>query len=290
MKSDVVLRFVDPDGVEREIGYNEDWRFQKNSGLSGFSDFDGDLSFSDNYFRDGGQTENVRLSGKTRTIKIAYVYPSQNEEERQRFMSYFRYNTKYKIYATYMGKTRWATGRLYKGSLSEDTETDLLMKATLTFQFDSPYWLSTDDFGKNIASVVAGAGFPWLCPVNYGCAIGVFSYSHEVELTNNGDADAYPLIRIKATDSVTNPVVQVNSGFVRYVGTMAQNDELVMNFNDIPATIKLNGTNVIGRCDRTSTFDQMNIKKGSNMISYDADNGSDNMEVYVSFNKQYTMI
>jgi hypothetical protein len=71
---------------------------------------------------------------------------------------------------------------------------------------------------------------------------------------------------------------------------MNQGDELVMNFSDIPSTIKLNGVNVIGRCDRTSTFDNMNIERGTNVVSYDADNGSDKMEVYVSFNKQYTMI
>lgn len=290
MKSDVILRFVNPEGVEREVGYNKDWRFQKDSGISGFSDFDGDLTFSDNYFRDGGQTENVRLSGKPRTIKIAYVKPEENENERQRFKEYFRYNTSYKIYVTYMGQTRWAVGRLYKCQLSEDTQTDRLLKATMTFQFDNPYWLSVDDFGKNIATVVAGAGFPWLCPVNYGCAIGVFTFSKEVELKNNGDSDAYPIIRIKTTGEVINPKVQVNNGFVRYIGTMNQGDELVMNFSDIPSTIKLNGVNVIGRCDRTSTFDHMNIERGTNIVSYDADNGSDKMEVYVSFNKQYTMI
>lgn len=290
MKSDVILRFVDEDGIEREVGCTKDWRFQKNNGLSGFSDFDGDLSFSDNYFRDGGQTENVRLSGKDRTIKIAYIKPDENYEERQRFKDYFRYNQTYTIYCTYMGKTRWAKGRLYKCKLSEDTQTDYLITATMTFHFDNPFWLSVDDFGKNIASVTAGAGFPWLCPVNYGCAIGVFTFSQEVQLSNDGDSDAYPVVQIKATDEVENPVVRVNSGFIRYLGKMHQNDELVMNFNEIPATIRLNGVNVIGRCDRTSTFDQMNIVKGMNTISYDADNGSDKMEVYVSFNKQYTMI
>ena len=81
MKSDVILRFVNPEGVEREVGYNKDWRFQKGSGLSGFSDFDGDLTFSDNYFRDGGQTENVRLSGKQRTIKIIYIKPEVTGSE-----------------------------------------------------------------------------------------------------------------------------------------------------------------------------------------------------------------
>lgn len=290
MNEEVTLLFIDPDGRQREIGTTKDWRFQKGSGLSGFSSFDGELSFSDNYFRDGGSTDNIRLSGKSRTIKIVYTVPDEEDIERDRFTDFFRYRTKYKIYATYMGRTRWAEGILYKGALSERTKRNKAMDATLTFQFDNPYWLSVDDFGKNIAAVSPGAGFPWLCPVNYGCAIGVFTFSKEVELKNNGDSDAYPIVRVKATGEVINPKVQVNNGFVRYIGTIHQNDEIVMNFNDIPATIKLNGENVIGRCDRTSTFDQMNIERGTNVVSYDADNGSDKMEVYVSFNKQYTMI
>jgi hypothetical protein len=52
MNDAVILKFVDPDGRQREIGTTKDWRFQKGSGLSGFSSFDGELSFSDNYFRE----------------------------------------------------------------------------------------------------------------------------------------------------------------------------------------------------------------------------------------------
>ena len=290
MNEEVTLKFVDPDGRQREVGSTKDWRFQKDSGLSGFSSFDGQLSFSDNYFRDGGNTENIRLSGKARTIKIVYTKPDEEDIERDRFTDFFRYKTKYKIYITYLGRTRWAEGTLYKGALSERTSRKKAMDATLTFQFDNPYWLSVDDFGKNIANVLPGAGFPWLCPVNTGCAIGVFSFAHEVELKNDGDADAYPSIDITCTGDVVNPVIQINDGFVRYMGTIHRGDKLSLNFLDVPPTIRLNGNNVIGRCDRTSTFEKMIIKKGANTISYDADNGSNDMEVFVVFNKQYTVI
>lgn len=290
MNEEVTLLFIDPDGRQREIGTTKDWRFQKGSGLSGFSSFDGELSFSDNYFRDGGSTDNIRLSGKSRTIKIVYTVPDEEDIERDRFTDFFRYKTKYKIYATYMGRTRWAECILYKGALSERTNRNKAMDATLTFQFDNPYWLSVDDFGKNIAAVSPGAGFPWLCPVGVGCAIGVFNFAHEVTLRNDGDSDAYPIIRIDANDNVVNPVVQINNGFVRYMGTLHQHDQLVMDFNSVPPTIQLNGKNVIGKCDRASTFEKMLINKGNNIVSFDADNGSDELEVFVIFNKQYTVI
>lgn len=286
----VKIRFVDEDGRQREVGTDKDWRFQKDSGLSGFSSFDGDLTFSDTYFRDGGSTDNVRLSGKQRTIKIVYTVPAEEDEERGRFTEFFRYKAKYKIYITYMGRTRWAEGILYKGALSERTKRNKAMNATLTFQFDNPYWLSVDDFGKNIANVIPGAGFPWLCPINVGVGIGVYSFAKEVELPNDGDSDTYPIIKIIANDDVINPVVKINDGFVRYIGTLHQNDQLVMNFNDIPPTIKLNGANVIGRCDRASTFDEMVIKKGRNTIAYDAKDGSEELQVYATFNKQYVVI
>lgn len=290
MNDEVTLLFIDPDGRQREVGTTKDWRFQKGSGLSGFSSFDGELSFSDNYFRDGGSTDNIRLSGKSRTIKIVYTVPDEEDLERDRFTDFFRYKMKYKIYATYMGRTRWAEGTLYKGALSERTNRNKAMDATLTFQFDNPYWLSVDDFGKNIAVVSPGAGFPWLCPVGVGCAIGVFNFAHEVTLRNDGDSDAYPIIRINANDDVVNPVIQINNGFVRYMGTLHRHDQLVMDFNNVPPTIQLNGKNVIGKCDRASTFEKMLINKGNNIVSFDADNGSDELEVFVIFNKQYTVI
>lgn len=290
MESNVLIKIVNSKGSIVEVGPTRDWRFQKGSGLSGFSDFSADLTTSENSSRDGGSIDHRRLPSKDRTLKIINVYPSENPVERKRFKSFFKYGEKYKVIASYMDSTRWSEGELYRCQLSENTQTDMPMRAILTFKFANPYWLSMDDFGKNIAQVSPGAGFPWISPISVGTAIGVFDFSHEVVLNNDGDSPAYPRIVVRASGVVTNPVVKINDGFVRYIETIRESDELDINFEANPPTVRLNGQNVLGRCDRRSNFDDMILNVGENTISFDADDGSDELSVSVYFNKMYTMI
>jgi hypothetical protein len=290
MKSDVVIKIVDSDGNAIEVGTGKEWAFQRGKGLSDFATFSGTIEDSDNYARDGSNTENVRLSAKDRTINIIHTMPWDCNASREQFTSFLRYNALYKVYITYMGRTRWAEGRLYKMKLSEDTQIDKLMKATLTFRFDNPYLMSVDDFGKNIASVTAGIGFPWLVQAHREVPVGYFNFDRAVDIVNDGDSIAYPVIRVKATDNVVKPIVRINDGWVRLNSTMKREDELVLDFNATPPTIRLNGENVLGRCDRQSNFDDMELIKGKNTVSFDAEQGTDEIEVFVVFNKMYTVI
>lgn len=286
-----VIKFINEKGEAREVGSFKDWRFQRGSGLSGFSSFDGDIKTRENYSRDGGKNEKARLSYKDRTIKIVYMHQDDVPEERDRFEAFFRFGETYKIYATYMGRTRWQSAELYKMELSENTEPiKKAMTATMTFRFESPYWLSVDDFGKDIASITPLFGFPYQVDMETGSAVGVFNFAHEVELKNEGAATSFPQIIIEAKDEVTNPIVQINEGFVKYNGILNEGDRLVIDCLATPPTVRLNGVNRIGRCAKESDFDNLNIKVGNNIASFDADNGSDEMTVSIFYNKMYTFI
>lgn len=290
MESNVNIKFENEKGSVFEVGPTREWRFQKGSGLSGFSDFSATLTTTENFSRDGGTIDYRRLPSKDRTIKLINVYPGENPVERKRFREFFKYGETYKVIASYMGVTRWAEGELYRCQLSENTQTDMPMRVTMTFKFANPYWLSMDDYGKNIAQVSPTTGFPWLSPIGVGTATGIFNFSHEVELSNDGDSPSYPRIIIKASGDVTNPKVKINDGFVRYIGVISENDELILDFEANPPTVRLNDENVLGRCDRRSNFDDMILEIGNNIVSFDADNGSDELNVSVYFNKLFTML
>lgn len=94
----------------------------------------------------------------------------------------------YKVYLTYMGRTRWAEGRIEKFNLSTGN-IHRRMKLTITVLFADPYLKSFEDFGKDIASVSGGAGFPYLCRVNVGQPTGIFNFSQIVNLSNDGDVE-----------------------------------------------------------------------------------------------------
>jgi hypothetical protein len=287
----IQLKFVRLlDGKTFFVGNNLDWRFQKDGGLSGFADFSANLTYDDNYARDGGTTWHSRLSKKDRTIKIVYLYQDKNVEARQSLIAFFKYNYIYKVYITYMGREMYADGRLYKMAISEDTKTYKNITCTMTFAFDNPFLKSVDDFGRDIASVTPTTAFPYLSKMVKGKPTGIFNFAKTVILNNDGDQISYPRVRITATDQVWNPTIFVNENFIRFLDILQRDDVIDIDFTVIPPTVKKNGINAIGMCDRESNFDGMYLQLGNNTIRFDADNGSDEMIVSVYFNKTYTVI
>ena len=283
------ITFVRDDGTRFIVGDNQSWRFLKGNGLDGFADFTGAVSQVENYSTDGGRIENVRLSLKDRTIGIAYTDIGNNRIARDTFKKFFVYNMPYNVYVTYMGVTRWARGRLYKMKMSDNVE-DWLQTAIMTFRFENPYWLSPDNYGKDIAAVTPMLAFPHLCAVDVGITGGVFEFESEVTIYNDGDANTYPIITVKATGAVENPLITINDATTKIIDTLALGDEIVFNFESLPPTIKKNGSNALGLVDRTSNFDDMYFALGENTISFGADNGDNNMSVSVKFYKKYALI
>jgi hypothetical protein len=95
---------------------------------------------------------------------------------------------------------------------------------------------------------------------------------------------------MKANGTVEKPEVRIDEGFVKFNRSMEAGDELVLDFEATPPTVRFNGENALGRCDRASNFDGMILEPGDNVISFDAVNGSANLEVSVYFNKLYTLL
>lgn len=290
MDKEITIKFVNSEGLSFVVGNEYPWRFQKTGGLSGFSDFSADLTYDDNYARNGGTTWHARLSKKDRTVKLAYLYPEYNDKARQQLIRFFRYNQIYKVFITYMGREMYAEGRLYKMALSDDTKIYKPIKVTMTFSFDNPFLASADDFGKDIAEVVPKTAFPYLSILDYGKPTGTFNFERTVEVLNDGEEVAYPRIVITARAFVENPKITINGNYVRIIDIMQRNDVIEINSNVIPPTVKKNGVNILGKCDRTSNFDTIYLNLGENTIKFDADNGSDEMIVSVHFRKVYTMI
>ena len=283
------IKFVRDDGKTFTVGDNQSWKFLKNKVMDGFADFSGAVSQVENYSTDGGRIENVRLSLKDRTLGVAYTDIPNNRTARNAFKVFFIYNMTYNIYVTYMGVTRWARGRLYKMKMSDNAE-DWLQTAIMTFRFENPYWLSPDDYGKDIAAITPLTAFPYISPIGIGITAGKFEFEQEVTIFNDGDADTYPIILVKAKGIVENPAIIINGAQVKVIDNLILGDEIVFNFESLPPTVKKNGVNALGLTDRASNFDDMYFTLGENTISFDADDGSNNMSVSVRFYKKYALI
>ena len=289
----MLIRFVNENGEQFNVGKDYNWRLLK-KGLENFSAFESNVTVAQDYGRNGGSLVGIRLNDKTRTIKICNVDWKNSDTTRMELQKYFIYGQKYKIYVTIGETTRWADGVLYRMAIPEPTDEDYKLNVTMSFKFGDPFLKSEDNFGKNIASLTPMFAFPWLSRMDkqnvYGTAAGIYNFEREVHLYNDGSYEAYPTIKITFKGIVTNPEIRINDGFIRVLGTFNSDDEIVIDCSVSPMTVKNNGENILGKCDRESEFDNMNLQIGDNTLSFIAYSGSDDMNVFVYYYKPYTMI
>ena len=289
----MLIRFVNENGEQFNVGKDYNWRLLK-KGLENFSAFESNVTVAQDYGRNGGSLVGIRLNDKTRTIKICNVDWKNSNTARMELQKYFIYGQKYKIYITIGETTRWADGVLYRMAIPEPTDEDYKLNVTMSFKFGDPFLKSEDNFGKNIASLTPMFAFPWLSRMDkqnvYGTAAGIYNFEREVHLYNDGSYEAYPTIKITFKGIVTNPEIRINDGFIRVLGTFNSDDEIVIDCSVSPMTVKNNGENILGKCDRESEFDNMNLQIGDNTLSFIAYSGSDDMNVFVYYYKPYTMI
>lgn len=282
--SNVLVKFIRDDGREFTLN-NDNWKIPSN-GLEGFGDFSSDVVVTNKGVGDGGIFSSSRVSQKDRTISAKSRNMHLAEILRAEAVSFFGPKNTYKVYLTYMGRTRWAEGVVERFNISTGN-IHQYMTLTVTLLFADPYLKSYEDFGENIASVRGTTGFPYLCAIGQGSPTGVFNYATMVNISNDGDVETYCKVVFSAKGTVLNPKLIINGHYVRVIDSMQDGDVIIMDFAANPPTVTKNGVNFVGRCDRTSEFDKMVLAVGDSILQYDADNGTNVLNVSVYFNKLY---
>lgn len=289
MDKKVIVRIVREDNREFKID-GSDWKLLE---LDGFGAFENDISTVDKAIGDGSIITSDRIAQKDRTIVAKALNRHLNDVLRRMANSFFNAKMLYKVYVTYMGITRWGEGKIYKYNLPAGNVYQSL-QLTITFLFPNPYLKSYEDFGRDIASVTPMIGFPYLCNIApghvYGVTGGIYNFAKQVILENDGDVETYCRAVFVAKGTVTNPSLIIGEDYVKVLDVMQADDVIEMDFTKDPPTIKKNGVNCMGKCDRKSGFDAMYLKVGDTAIQYDADDGTNLLQVSIYYNKLYTVI
>ena len=293
MDTSVKIKFIKVKDSSEFVIDGTDWGLLSKGSLSGFGEFENDITTVDNAIGDGGIIASDRIAQKDRTVSAVSMHNTMNDVLRHKAMIFFSGKNLYKVYISYLGITRWFTGKMYKFELSTGN-TRRRMELTVTLLCPDPYFKSYDNFGKNIASASGMVAFPYLCSITNGTAQGVtggrFNFAQSVSLYNDGDSDTYLRAVFKANAGVVNPKLIVNSAYVRVIDTMSTGDVIEMDFENNPPTVTKNDANYIGHCDRLSSFDEMGIVVGDNEVSFSADTGTNNLDVSIYYNKNYCVI
>lgn len=292
MIGDVRARILRSDGRELTLG-DGDWRIP-NDGLTNWANLPYSVSSVEIPSSDGAQVTSKRISAVDRTIVAVSTSPGENGALRAAAIAFFNPKYTYRVYMTYLGRTRWCEGEQYGFKASEGNMYEPA-QITWTILCPNPFMQSVDDFGKDIAEVMPRFGFPFFSAlpestvrVNTGFITSNRKYEQNVAIRNDGDVASAMRATIKANGGeVANPSLTIGNGTVRVIAHMKPGDELYLDAEQRPPVLELNGENAMQRLDRDSTILSMLIEPGDTEVSYTADSGEQYMDVVIRYNKQY---
>lgn len=282
--SKVQINVVRSDGKEFLID-NQSWKITSD-GLDGFDFITPTISTEANAFGDGSVVQSIHIGEKDRTVKCRYQGTLQEKASQRQFVRNFL-NPKYtyKVVVDYMEEKKYCEGSLYTMSCpTENIYKDLTLQFTILST--QPYLLSYDDFNKNIASVEGGLEFNFEIPEE-GVEFGTYSFAKEIEIDNQGDVETYCKAIFTAKGTVINPMLKKDDVYIKIIDTMNAGDVIEMDLVSKPVHITKNGKNIIGKTDRSSSFNEMLFSVGQNVISFDADNGDNLLDVVILYNERF---
>lgn len=282
MDTKVLARFVRSDGAEL-LADGTDWLLTRIDGAAAPTY---ELFSEDNGEGDGSTVTGKRVKARDLELEATALSVRSNPALRHRALEFFNPKQTYRVYLTYMGRTRWLAAELSAFQAPNDR---VNLPQTFSAYFVAPdaYWQSVDDFGQDIAAITPRWGFPYMDHPTLGVLADVANFARQVVFEYDGDVPAYPTITLTADDAVTNPKILNGGAFVRLLDEMAAGDIVVITTAPRQIRITKNGVNVLNRVDRASDFSGLALQPGTNVISFAADYGDNNLHVVIRYNKQY---
>lgn len=282
MDEEVIARIVRSDGAELTAD-ETDWGL---TSIDGAAAPEYELFTEKNATDDGETITGKRVAARDLELEAAVMDTRLNNVLRDHAKRFFNPKYTYKVYLTYMGTTYWLAAEL---AAFRAPNTQIYQPQTWSAYFlaANPYWQSIDDFGQDIAAITPRWGFPYMDNPDFGVLVDVANFARRVVFDYDGDAPAYPTITITADDAVTNPKIIKDGVFVRLIDTLEKGDVVIITTNPRSIRITKNGQNILNKVDRASNFAGMQMSPGTNIVSYEADYGDNNLHVVIQYNKQY---
>lgn len=150
---------------------------------------------------------------------------------------------------------------------------------------EEPYFLDTKNRGNYLTLISPQFTFPLaICPKK---VMGYRTFKPVMPLVNDGDKETGIEIIVTAKRGKMDNIKLIlnNKEYIQVNETLNQWDVLKINTNPRKKSVTLNGVNIINKIDRNSTF--FNLKIGKNILKYECDNGSTNIDIDVLFYRKY---
>lgn len=163
----------------------------------------------------------------------------------------------------------------------EDIDFSLVLEC-----IEEPYFLDAKNMGNLLTLISPQFTFP--LAINPNKNMGYKTFKPIMPLINDGDKETgIEIIAVAKRGKVENlKFILNNNKYIKLNNvSLEQGDILKINTNERKKSITLNGTNIIQKIDRNSTFFYLSI--GKNILKYECDNGSTNIDIDVKFYRKY---
>jgi hypothetical protein len=243
------------------------------------------LNMKANAQYDGSQVIGYRVEPRVITIEADYPAEDSTEDVRHMLEDFFVVQHPGNLTVNYMGTIRHIE---YRVTSFKDKRQTLYEPLTFLVELTcpNPYFIG-DEFSDNIAGKVPMLLTPFSIFKGANLTLAYRKYNNELTVINPGAVSTGLEIEFIATNTVKNPRIDnlTTGEFLRVIVNMKAGDHLIVTTEHGNKRIELNGVNISQKKDRTSTFFQ--ILEGENTLSYTADDGYTNLEVYPRWSAKY---
>ena len=237
--------------------------------------------------QDGAIVTSTKIEPREITI-TGDVKKNKNETaNRDKLIRFFNPKTTGEFYITRNNIERKIQYRVS----SLDFETNKLyeyIQFTLVLEStEDPYFEDANNRGNKLTLISPQFTFPLVIMTKRPKIMGYKVYKPYMPLVNDGDKETGLEIVITASrGQMKNIKLTLNDNEYMQVNiTLNQWDVLTINTNPRKKSVMLNGTNIINKIDRNSTFFSIGI--GKSILKYECDDGATNIDINVKFYRKF---
>lgn len=263
------------------ISDEADWGITE---IDGLGTVENDIKTEKCALGDGDVVTAERIESRHIDITANVKDKNCNEIEYSKALHFFNPKYTFEIHIYKDESKKWINSRI-EAVKFKNKQAGLPVELKISFICVDPYFKSENNYGKNIAAISGLYVFPAVSVKEKGFLVGLNHFAKQVQVNNTGDTKTYCTIAIKAKGVVINPKVMIGESYIKVLTKLNEND--VIQIDMVNGKIDLNNHNCFRLLDRRSSFSDMVLNIGDNVVSFAADSGDINMDVMLYYNLQY---
>ena len=235
--------------------------------------------------QDGATVTSVKVEPREITI-TGDIEKNDNElKNRENLIRFFDPKKEGEMYITRNNVKRKIKYRVSSLDFATNKMYDYIDFTLVLESTEEPYFSDAKNSGNYLTLISPQFTFPLaICPKKI---MGYKTFKPVMPLVNDGDKETGIEIIVTAKRGKMDNIKLIlnNKEYIKVNETLNQWDILKINTNPRKKSVTLNGVNIINKIDRNSTFFSLRI--GKNILKYECENGSSNIDIDVQFYRKY---